>query len=309
MTKSLIDLVDGGVVLELVLDPHRGGERPEHLALDFGDEVRRVFLRRRGGALGLAGLRGERVDAGDDLLDRGVAALERLDHLVFRHFLRARFDHHDAVLGAGDDEVERAALPLLEGRVDDEVAVGEADADAGERAALRNARQRQRRRGAGDREHVGVVVGVGRDDERDDLRLAAPAVGEERTDRAIDQAAREHFLLGRLAFALEEPAGDASRGVGVLLVVAGERQEIDPFARVGVRAGGHQHHRVAQADDDGAVGLLGDAPGFDGNRASADGNVACMHVPVFQMSCVSFQGAPVARGRGLEPVTCGCRGA
>jgi hypothetical protein len=154
---------------------------------------------RRGGALGLAGLRGEGVDAGDDLLDRGVAALERLDHLVFRHFLRARLDHHDAVLGAGDDEVERAALPLLEGRVDDEVAVGEADADAGERAALRNARQRQRRRGAGDREHVGIVVGVGRDDERDDLRLVAPAVGEERADRAIDQAAREHFLFGRLA--------------------------------------------------------------------------------------------------------------
>ena len=130
---------------------------------------------------------------------------------------------------------------------------------------------------------------VGRDDQRDDLRLAAPAVREERADRAIDQAAREHFLFGRLAFALEEPAGDPARGVGVLLVIAGERQEVDPFARVRVGAGGHEDHGVAQADDHRAVGLLGHAAGFDGDGASADGNVACMHVPVFQMSCVSFQ--------------------
>ena len=78
---------------------------------------------------------------------------------------------------------------------------------------------------------------VGREHERDDLRLVAPVVREERTDRAVDQAAREHFLLGRLAFALEEPAGDPARGVGVFLVVDGERQEVDPFARVRGRAG------------------------------------------------------------------------
>ena len=67
--------------------------------------------------------------------------------------------------------------------------------------------------------------------QRDDLRLVAPAGREERPDRAIDQAAGEHFLFRRLALALEEAAGDASRGVGVFAVVDRQRQEVD-VARV-----------------------------------------------------------------------------
>ena len=57
----------------------------------------------------LAGLRRQRVDAGDDFLDRGVRALERLDDLLFGDFLGARFDHHDRVLAARDDQIEPAA--------------------------------------------------------------------------------------------------------------------------------------------------------------------------------------------------------
>ena len=68
-------------------------------------------------------------------LDRRVRVLERLDDLLLGDFLGARFDHHDRVLGAGDDQVERAALALLEGRIDDELAVDQADADAGDRAS------------------------------------------------------------------------------------------------------------------------------------------------------------------------------
>ena len=66
---------------------------------------------------------------------------------------------------------------------------------------------------------------------RDDLRLVAPARGEQRADRAVDQAAGEHFLFGGLAFALEEAAGDAARRVGVFAVVDGQREEVDALAR------------------------------------------------------------------------------
>jgi hypothetical protein len=54
-------------------------------------------------------------------------------------------------------------LPLLEGRVDDVVAVDQADADAGDRLLERNLGQRQRRGRSGNREHVRVVFGVGRE--------------------------------------------------------------------------------------------------------------------------------------------------
>ena len=206
---------------------------------------------------------GEVVDRRDDLLDRRVRRFERVDDLLFGHFLRAGLDHHQAVLAAGDDEVELALLALREGRVDEVLAVDQADAHAGNGLLERNLGERERGGGAGDREHVGVVLAVGRQHQRDDLRFEAPAGREERTDRPIDQAAGQHFLFGRLAFALEEAAGDASRRVGVFAVVDRQRQEIDPFARTGGTAGRDEHHRVAEADDDGAVGLFGQLAGFE----------------------------------------------
>ena len=183
------------------------------------------------GLLRLADSRLQVVDRRDDLLDRRVRGVERADHLFFGRFLRARFDHHDRVGAAGDDEVDLALLALGVGRVDDVAAVDEADAHAGDRLLERNRRERQRRRRAGDRQHVRVVLGVGRDQQRDDLRLVEPAAREQRADRPIDQAAGQHFLLGRLALALEEAARDAARRVGVFAVVDRERQEVDADAR------------------------------------------------------------------------------
>ena len=54
------------VAVELVLDAHRVGERPEHLGFDLGVE-RRVDLAALGAQLLLAGRRLELVDGGDDL--------------------------------------------------------------------------------------------------------------------------------------------------------------------------------------------------------------------------------------------------
>ena len=86
------------------------------------------------------------------------------------------------------------------------------------------------------------------------------------------QPARQHFLLGRFAFALEEAAGDAARGVGVFPVVDGQRQKVDAFARVRRAACRDEDHRVAVADDDRAVGLLGELAGFDLEGVLADGD-------------------------------------
>ena len=57
------------------------------------------------------------------------------------HLVGARFDHDDAVLAPGDDQIEAALLALREGRIDDVLAVDETDADAGDRLLERNARR------------------------------------------------------------------------------------------------------------------------------------------------------------------------
>src|SRR4029077_20441995 len=128
------------------------------------------------------------------------------------------FDHHDAVFAAGGDEVEFADLALRERRVDDEVALDEADADARNRLLEGNLGERQRGRRAGDGHDIGVVLAVSGQDEGDDLGLVAPAFGEERPDRSIDDATGQHFLFRRFAFALEETTRDAPGRVRVFAV-------------------------------------------------------------------------------------------
>jgi hypothetical protein len=179
----------------------------------------------------LPGFARQVVDRGNDLLDGRMRGFERLDRLFLGDFLGARFHHHQPVFRAGDDEVEFAVFALLERGIDDELAVDETDANAGDRLLEGNLGERECRGGAGNRQDVGVVLLIRGEDQRDDLRLVAPAGGEERTDRPIDTAARQDFFLGGLAFAFEEAAGNAARRVGVFAVIDRQRQEIDPLAR------------------------------------------------------------------------------
>ena len=79
--------------------------------------------------------------AGDDLLGRRLRAVaDELDGVLGRLGL----DHHDRDVAAldhaaGDDHVEDGALELAVGRERDPLAVDQRDADAGDRAAERQA--------------------------------------------------------------------------------------------------------------------------------------------------------------------------
>src|SRR6185312_17030793 len=92
----------------------------------------------------------------------------------------------------------------------------------------------------------------------------AEALGEQRTDGAVNLAAGEDLLLRGPAFALDVAAGEAAAGVGVLAVVHGERKEVNALAGLIGAGGGGQDHGVAQADNDGAACLAGDFSGFEG---------------------------------------------
>ena len=96
----------------------------------------------------------------------------------------------------------------------------------------------------------------------DHLGVTAPAIGEQRTDGAVDQARDQCLALGWTAFALEIAARDAARGVELLDVVAGERQEVDAFLRLLGGNDGCEQLALAIGGDDGAVGLAGNLAGF-----------------------------------------------
>ena len=124
--------------------------------------------------------------------------------------------------------------------------------------------------------------------DRDELRLVAPALGEERADRPVDHAGGEGALLASTTLALEEPAGDLARGVHALLDVDRQGEEVD-VAEVACGRGG-EHHRVAGADDHGAAGLLGELAGLERDLGPADLDGDAAH---FLSSYVPFAPPPV----------------
>ncbi len=109
---------------------------------------------------------------------------------------------------------------------------------------------------------------VDRHRQRHELGLIAPALGEQRADRAVDQARGERRLLPRAALALEERAGDLPGGVHPLLDIDGEREKVH-VAEI-PRGGGTQDHGVARADDDGAGGLFGQLAGLERDLFALD---------------------------------------
>ena len=230
-----------------------------------------------------------------DLADLGVGELERLEDRVLGDLVAAGLDHRQPFARADDDEVERRLLELLEGRIEDELVLDAADANGADRAQERQRRDHQCRRRAVDAEDVVRRDEIRREDGADDLHLVAEALRPERPDRAVDHPRGERRPLRRAAFPLEEAARDLPGGVHLLLDVDREREEVGVRPRVGASDGGREDHGLAGADDDCAVGLLGELARLeddlltahvDGNRGNLPGCLSTHVRYPFTFRCV-----------------------
>jgi len=71
-----------------------------------------------------------------------MTGLDRFRNNIFRHFIRAGFDHHDLGSRTGHDQIEVAFLPLFVGRVKDQLPLDPSDPDAADRSGPIHARDR-----------------------------------------------------------------------------------------------------------------------------------------------------------------------
>ena len=244
----LLDLLGGGLAVELVLDLRGGVERG---AVRVGDLAREVLvdLRHLDLHLRLAGLLGQLALRGAQLADLRVRDVQRVEDLGLGHLVGARLDHQDGLLGARHDEVEVGLEQLLLGRVDHEVALELADPHRADRRRERDVGDLQGGRRAVHGQHVVGDDLVDGERHADELRLAAPALREQRPQRTVDHARDQRRLLAGAALALEERAGDLPGGVHALLDIHRQREEVDVAQ---IACGGRvEDDGVARADDDG----------------------------------------------------------
>ena len=195
-----------------------------------------------------------------------MAEHDGTEHDLFRKLLGFRLDHQHGVLSAGDHEVERRKLLLFDGGVQHVFAIDVANARRTDRTHEGNAGKGEGRRRGNEGENVGVVLEVIGENGGDDLRLVAEARNEERADRTVDQARDKRFTLGRPAFALEIAPRDLAGGIGLFLVVDGEREEVDAGLRRTFGNGGGENGGFTEGGDNGAIGLTGHAAGFEAER-------------------------------------------
>ena len=270
-----VGLDDGGLdglrrvlTLELVLDLRRRVERCAVRGAD-GLEQALVDLRRLEDDLLLAGLLGQLALCGAELPDRVVGDVEGVEHLGLGDLGRARLDHEDRVLGAGDDQVELGRVEeVLLARVDDEVALDLADAHRADGRGDRDVGDHERGGRAVHGQDVVRVDVIDRHRDGHELRVVPPALGEQRPDRPVDHSGGQDALLPCTTLALEEGAGDLAGCVHPLLDIHRQREEVD-FAQAAARCGG-EDHGVALADDDGTRGLLCDLPRLERDLGTRD---------------------------------------
>ena len=110
------------------------------------------------------------------------------------------------------------------------------------------------------------------------------------------------WSVGRPSRRKNEP-GILPGGVHALLDVDGEGEEVDALTDALGGGGGDEHDGVADADDDGAVGLAGQLAGLEGQGlvGAADGTRDTEWLPPWD---VSFWGprSPDRGGRAAGPV-------
>ena len=261
----------GAFALALFDDAHRFGDVLGERFANPLVEVGVDFLDRELAFL-LARFFRELIDRLDDLFDLALRELDRAEEIFLADLFAAAFDHHDRIGRAGDDDVHAAGDVLVERRIDDVLAVFVAsDANRGNRLLERNVAERERRAGRADADDVGVEHRIHREHRRDDLNVVTEAVGEQRTDGAIDLTRTEHRVLGGAAFALDESARNLAGGVHLLFEVAGEWEKVYAFARFCGGGDGAEHDvLIPVTNERRAVGLLCQFAGFDDHRAPAD---------------------------------------
>src|ERR1017187_4394065 len=230
LLESLDQLVFEHVLGRVTGEFARGENRAEDLTadeiagsrLDFRADGVQFHL-----TLGLADLLREFLNGRDNLLGVRMGEFDRLHHIRLGNLLASAFDHDQVLLVADVHEVEVAVLALGVRWIDDEFASDAGDAHRGDRAMPRNIGNTQGGGRAVDREHVGIIFGIGAEQDTDDLRVVVKTFGEQRATWAVDHAGGEDFLFGGSSLAFEVAAGEFARRRCFLAVVNGEREKVE----------------------------------------------------------------------------------
>ena len=223
--------------------------------------------------LRLADLVLDGLDERANLLQLLMSLHEGVKHIVLRNFLCTGLDHNDLVLGSAQGNVHLGSSALLGGRVDNGLAVNDANLAAGYNVVERNIRDRNCDGSAQQSNYLRRVVVVVLQNGADDGNVVAQVLREQRTHRTVDLTRGQDRLLGRTAYC-----------VHTLLKVNGEREKVDAVTRLSGCGSGNENSGLTVANQAGAVSELCHLAGLDGQLAAGD--LGLKNAVVFEVKVV-----------------------
>jgi hypothetical protein len=96
-----------------------------------------------------------------------------------------------------------------------------------------------------------------------DVDVMTVCLGEQRADRAVDQAGKKSRRFGRFAFPFNKAAGNLPYGVHFFFIIDGQGEEICIFPRFFRSRSRNKYGRIAIADQGSATCLFGELSYFD----------------------------------------------
>ncbi len=263
----LLDLLFAGFALGAAGGIHR----PNHAVVElfahgriqlFGNVIELIFL------LGLADIRLNAFDEGTDFLDFLMRQQNCLQHLCLADLVRPCLNHHDGIFGAGESQMHAALCALLAAWVDDELPVHITDDNRARRPHEGKPGNGKRNRGADHTKDFRRHIRIHGEHRNDHLNVVIIALGEERPQRPVDQAAGQNCLFRGAPLPLDESPGDFAYSIHFLFKLDAEREEIHAVSRVFRSRRVDEDNRIPAAHNAGAICLRAVFAGFD-NELSA----------------------------------------
>ena len=161
-----------------------------------------------------------------------MAKENSLQDNLLRQLVGTGLNHHNRITGTSNCQVQIRNLTLLHGRVDDKLTIYTTNTNTGYWAKKWNIRNSQ---GTGSTDHSSnlwsIVMLYGQYGGYD-LHIVSIALWEQRTDWTVNQAAAQDGRLTRTTLSLYKTARNLAYGVHLLLVVNGQREEVNAFTRL-----------------------------------------------------------------------------
>ena len=207
----------------------------------------------------LAAVSRDRVVERDQLAVYSVCLIDIIDHVRFRNLVRAGFDHDNLFRRGSNSKTQIAEIPVLLGRVDDDLSVNKTDLRSRAGTRERDVGNRSRERSTHHGNQLGTALRIHTHDHAFKRHVISHVLREKRAHRPVDDTAGQNGIFRSLSLSLIETAGHLPDRVILLGIFHRKREKIHPVPGCGRLCCRAEDCCIAVVHESASVCLLADS--------------------------------------------------